>query len=112
MIMSTRSKILLINLLLLLAYSIFFAIGAIRYPPQGHSMVDHTAATAFFILCHSGVLLFLNIIDRKREKDWLLALLMVLVVGFSTCLGSGQMVSSGRFKQYEVPRDSIGNFIE
>lgn len=110
--MKTRAIILISNLLLLLAYSAYVTIDEIRHPPWGHTGIDNTAVIAFFMFFHFFLILIISIIDQKRMNDWLLAMGMVLVIGFSVCRGSGDVVDSGRYKQYEARRDSNGYFIE
>lgn len=96
--MKDLGKILRINLLILLGYSL--AILALNY--SSISSGEHMAGIGFAILMMGaiGLHVLINLIigivkfvqkDKERGQSYLISMLVVGVVGFSSCLGGSAL---------------------
>lgn len=84
---SDKKKILKINLGILAFYTIF----CIILGKEGGFIMD-----AFFIVAHVAICLLVGIIQSivskgDTAKEWFLSAILVLLIGFGTCVGFGSL---------------------
>ena len=93
--MKSLGRIALVNILVILAYSaiIRLIIGRGSEAGLGIVMLSAFAVGGHVLVCLVGAAIYYS--DKKKDlgKAWLLSAGIVLLVGFSTCLGNASLGS-------------------
>jgi hypothetical protein len=94
--MNQLKKVLLINLLILLAYTALSGISSMG--SRDHNGLGAMILMALAVALHFGILFIISIVkfarkDKQGGQAYLLASFLILLIGFSACYGVGALLS-------------------
>ncbi len=94
--MKGTGRIIGINLIILAIYAIISAAIASQ-DKSGYAGVGYGLFMMTLLAIHVGILLILSIVffvrkDREKGKTYLISLFVILLVGFSACLGGMEAI--------------------